>query len=125
LGGEELDEEMLGMELAEVVASQKRLIADEMTGYVYGRHDNVSSLADLVPEQGGTPRRSIVLTTWRSGSTFVGDVLNSHPASWYHYEPLLDLDIVQVRGPPLAVPAISTLKQLLNCNYTGLGELLL
>ncbi|XP_065354069.1 carbohydrate sulfotransferase 5-like [Cloeon dipterum] len=122
---EDVDEEALSAEQAESLANQRRLLADEMLGYAYGRHgDNVSSLADLVPEQGGTPRRSVVLTTWRSGSTFVGDVLNSHPASWYHYEPLLDLDIVQVRGPPLADRAQFTLKQLLNCNYTGLDHYL-
>jgi len=121
---EELDEEVLSLEMDDALGSQRRLVADEMIGYVFNRHgDNVTSLADLVPELGGTPRRSMVLTTWRSGSTFVGDVLNSHPASWYHYEPLLDLDIVQVRGKPLAAPALHSLKQLLNCNYTDLGKL--
>lgn len=80
------------------------------------------ALADLVPELGGRPVRSVILTTWRSGSTFLGDVLNSHPANFYHYEPLLDYDIVQVRGPPLADAAIDRLKSLLHCNYSNLGK---
>ena len=37
---------------------------------------------------GGTPARAIIISTWRSGSTFMGDLLKSHPAAYYHYEPL-------------------------------------
>jgi hypothetical protein len=70
---------------------------------------------------GGTPVRSLIITTWRSGSTFLGDVLNSHPGNYYHYEPLLDYDIVQIRGEPLASGAIRNLRNLLNCNYTNMG----
>jgi hypothetical protein len=72
----------------------------------------------------GTPVRSLIITTWRSGSTFLGDVLNSHPGNYYHYEPLLDYDIVQIRGEPLASGAIKNLRHLLNCNYTSMGMLL-
>lgn len=82
------------------------------------------SLEDLVPELGGMPIRNLIITTWRSGSTFLGDILNSHPANFYHYEPLLDYEIVQIREEPKAGEAIGVLKNLLNCNYTGLGELL-
>lgn len=42
------------------------------------------------------------------------------PGNFYHYEPLLNYGIVQVRGPPYADGAILTLKNLLNCNYTDL-----
>ena len=27
-------------------------------------------------------------TTWRSGSTFLGDLLNHYPGSFYYFEPL-------------------------------------
>lgn len=63
------------------------------------------------------------MTSWRSGSTFLGDVLNSIPANFYHYEPLLDYDIIQIRGPPLAEEALKRLKDLLTCNYAPLGML--
>jgi hypothetical protein len=79
------------------------------------------SLEDLVPDMSGTPVRSLIITTWRSGSTFLGDVLNSHPGNYYHYEPLLDYEIVQIRGEPLATGAIKNLRNLLNCNYTDMG----
>jgi len=78
----------------------------------------------FVPENGGTPIRSVVVSTWRSGTTFVGDLLNSVPGNYYHYEPLLDYDIIQIRGPPSAEQALRILKHLLHCNYTPLGKCL-
>lgn len=62
----------------------------------------------------------VILSTWRSGSTFLGDILNSMPGNYYHYEPLLFYDIRQIRGPPESPEAIDTLRHLLKCNYTGL-----
>ncbi|XP_060524000.1 carbohydrate sulfotransferase 5-like [Cylas formicarius] len=73
---------------------------------------------------GGQPLRTIIVTTWRSGSTFLGDVLNSLPGNYYHYEPLLHYGIMQIRGPPHADTAIKTLKNLLNCDYTDLENYL-
>lgn len=69
----------------------------------------------------------MVLSTWRSGSTFFGEILNALPGSYYHYEPLAYFDAVKkdfylgkVRGPPYSKDAIFTLSQLLKCNYTNL-----
>ena len=73
-------------------------------------------------ERGGRPLRSIVLTSWRSGSTFLGEVINAHPATYYHYEPLLDFGIIQVRGSPLAEMALKNIEALLKCNYTNMGQ---
>lgn len=46
------------------------------------------------------------------------------PGNYYHYEPLLDFDIIQVRDEPLATKAISNLKHLLNCDYAALTDYL-
>lgn len=67
---------------------------------------------------------AVILSTWRSGSTFLGDILNAMPGNYYHYEPLLYYDIQQVRGPPESTEAVNTLRQLLKCNYTGLDQYL-
>uniref|UniRef100_A0A1B6L2T0 Uncharacterized protein n=1 Tax=Graphocephala atropunctata TaxID=36148 RepID=A0A1B6L2T0_9HEMI len=117
----------LTAEIEEVLVEQRSLIAEEMSDYHYpaGKYNlSAKSLRELVPESGGVPVRSLVLTTWRSGSTFLGEVLNSHPSTFYHYEPLLDYDIVQIRGPPLAVGAIQRLENLLRCNYSNLEHYL-
>lgn len=79
---------------------------------------------DLTLAAGGQPVRSIVITTWRSGSTFLGEVLNALPENFYHYEPLLDYGIVQIRGPPLAESAINNLKRLLKCDYYDMNNYL-
>ncbi|XP_022919592.1 carbohydrate sulfotransferase 5-like [Onthophagus taurus] len=83
-----------------------------------------AKLKDYQLSYGGTPLRSIILTTWRSGSTFLGDVLNALPGNYYHYEPLLHFGIVRVRGPPLARSALNTLRKLLACDYKDLGDYL-
>ncbi|XP_026668519.1 carbohydrate sulfotransferase 5-like isoform X2 [Ceratina calcarata] len=114
-------------EVQEVVDQQWRAIEKDMEGYNYpnGRYGvNVSKLEDLVLEKGGRPMRSVILTSWRSGSTFLGDVVNAHPANFYHYEPLLDFGIVQIRGPPLADEALKNLESLLRCNFSDLDRYL-
>ncbi len=50
-------------------------------------------LKDYTLVTGGQPVKALVVTTWRSGSTFLGDIMNAHPATYYHYEPLLHFDI--------------------------------
>ncbi|XKL67502.1 hypothetical protein PGB90_002993 [Kerria lacca] len=100
---------------------------NELIGYTL--HSNfvgssIENFSKFIPENGGTPIRSIIVTTWRSGSTFVGDVLNSVPANFYHYEPLLDYEIIQIRGPPLAEEVLERIKNLLNCNYAPLDRYL-
>ncbi|KAF4525473.1 hypothetical protein B566_EDAN004885 [Ephemera danica] len=105
------------------LSMQRKMIESEMKNFNYRKH-NCSSLDDLVPELGGTPIRSVLVTTWRSGSTFLGGILGSHPGDWHNYEPLLHMGIVQIRGSPLAIPAITTLQQLLQCKYDDLSDLL-
>ena len=33
-------------------------------------------------------KKILIVTTWRSGSTFLGDLLNHYPGTWYAFEPL-------------------------------------
>lgn len=46
------------------------------------------------------------------------------PANFYHYEPLLNYDIIQIRGAPNASTALRNLRQLLSCNYTNMDDYL-
>jgi len=70
------------------------------------------------------PRHSLVVTTWRSGSTFLGDVLLAHPATFYHYEPLLDFGIMRVRGGEEGRRAVANLRRLLRCDYSNMERYL-
>lgn len=64
------------------------------------------------------------MSTWRSGSTFLGDILNAISNTYYYYEPLLYYKNHQIRSPSESSGAINTVRQLLSCNYTGLTEYL-
>lgn len=104
-------------EMKQVVNVQRKELFNEMAGYKYFDRTKANPLNDLIPEEGGKPVRSIVITTWRSGSTFIGGILNSHPATYHFSEPLTDFRTVQIRDEPYATPAIKALKNLLTCNY--------
>ena len=114
----------LSVTIDDVLNYQRNVIAeDEMKYYEFpnGKFDvEAKNLQELTPETGGNPMRSIIVTTWRSGSTFLGDVLNAMPGNYYHYEPLLNFDIIQIRGPPHERTALENLRRLLKCNYTGM-----
>ncbi|KAH9632145.1 hypothetical protein HF086_006579 [Spodoptera exigua] len=80
------------------------------------------SLEDLVMESGGHPIRTLVISSWRSGSTFLGDLVNSIPSNYYHYEPLLMYGTKQLRRPTDATEALSIVRRMFKCNFEGLEE---
>ncbi|XP_013183328.1 carbohydrate sulfotransferase 4 [Amyelois transitella] len=82
----------------------------------------VQKLDDLLLESGGKPIRSVIVSTWRSGTTFLGEVLNAMPGNFYHYEPFLKFEIVQIRGLPLSTEALSNIKNMLRCNFEGMED---
>ncbi|XP_047473922.1 uncharacterized protein LOC125028568 isoform X1 [Penaeus chinensis] len=73
---------------------------------------------------GEAPLRILLVTTWRSGSTFLGQVLAHHPAVFQHYEPLSPQGIKQVRSGRDAIQAQQLLHRLLDCRYEGMDEYL-
>ncbi|XP_022828146.1 carbohydrate sulfotransferase 4-like [Spodoptera litura] len=80
------------------------------------------ALEHLVLESGGQPLRSLIISTWRSGTTFLGELLNAIPGTYYHYEPLLKYGIVQIRGPPDGDKAIKNIKSMMKCDYKNLED---
>lgn len=109
----------LSAKIAAAIASEKGFLAEDLAGF---ESVNGEPLESLVMGEGGQPVRALVTTTWRSGSTFLGDIMTAHPGTFYHYEPLLHYDIVQARTGALAQDAVRTLKDLMHCNYTNLSE---
>lgn len=117
----------LSISIEDILSYQRQQIADEMSYYEYpnGKFGvDAAKLEDLTPETNGNPMRSIIITSWRMGSTFLGDILNALPGNYYHYEPLLTFEIMQIRGAPHAKQAVRSLKKLLKCNYTDSWEYL-
>ncbi|XP_030758231.1 carbohydrate sulfotransferase 4-like [Sitophilus oryzae] len=107
--------------IEELVNIQRTKLQRELQDY---KLPDRESLANLTIEDGGQPIRTVIITTWRSGSTFLGDILNALPGNYYHYEPLLDYGIIQIRGPPYSESALNVMKSLLNCDYTNLQRYL-
>ena len=58
----------------------------------------------------------------KSGIVLSGDIITVNPATYYHYEPLGHYDITQARSGAMADDAVRILKDLMHCNYTGLGK---
>ena len=50
--------------------------------FIEGNH----SIGDIIPVQHS--KNILILTTWRSGSTFLGDLLNHYMGTFYYFEPL-------------------------------------
>ncbi|XP_066983955.1 carbohydrate sulfotransferase 5-like [Macrobrachium rosenbergii] len=69
----------------------------------------------------GYPRVVILWTTWRSGSTFLGDLLVSAvPETFYSYEPLLPYGVRILRANDnTANDAFAYLGDLFRCNLTN------
>ena len=107
-------------EIEYIIQRERVRIARSLANYTY--KDSKTHLSDHLMEAGGKPIRAMIATTWRSGSTFLGDILISHPATFYHYEPLLHFGIEQVREGIKAREAQRVLKSLFNCDYSNLGE---
>ena len=100
------------------ISKESQFLEEDLAGF---ESVNGDPLDNYRMSKGGAPVRALVTTTWRSGSTFLGDIMTSHPGTFYHYEPLLHYDIVQARSGALATDAVRTLKNLMHCNYTHLG----
>lgn len=107
--------------VGEMIRSQRHQIASELSDY---RWIKGTRLENYTLALGGTPYRTVIVTTWRSGSTFLGDVFNALPGNFYHYEPLLDYGIMQVREPPHSTSAVRVLRKLLHCDYYNLEHYL-
>ena len=63
-------------------------------------------------------------STWRSGSTFLAEILTSSQPSFYHYEPLLQFNVTQVRGsdtPARKHSAYRIVNKLFDCDFYDLG----
>lgn len=73
---------------------------------------------------GETPLRVLLVTTWRSGSTFLGQALASHPAVFQHYEPFSPRGMRQLRSGREAFQAQQLLHRLLDCQFEGQTEYL-
>lgn len=60
--------------------------------------------------------RTVIFSSWRSGSTFIGDIFNNLPANYYDYEPFDAYGVVQMK-PNLENATF--IRDLLSCNFSS------
>lgn len=90
-------------------------LAEEMDFFQYPNGENgieASKLSELVPELNGTSIKSYIVTKSRSGSSFLGDLLNSVPGSFYFFEPLIVSNFT-------GAPSVEYLKKIFHCDFVN------
>lgn len=106
---------------------QRNNISSEMRHYDYPKGKfgvSARNLKDLTPETGGTPIRSVIVTTYRSGSTFLGDILQAIPGSYFFFEPFVNQTISALYESEDVGPILDHAKRLLNCDFTKMNHYL-
>lgn len=64
----------------------------------------------------------VILSYWRSGSSFFGGIFHSIPESYYTFEPLMYLGTIKIRDSTNLTRGLDTLHHILRCNYTGMDD---
>ena len=59
----------------------------------------------------------LILSTWKSGSSVVADLLASHPAAFVHLEPFSYIGVRRMRKPEQLEKAAAIISELFNCDY--------
>lgn len=72
-------------------------------------------VGQTVPDH--SARHVLILTTWRSGSTFLGDLLNHYPGTFYYFEPLHYYERATDQRKSLPYTDLQFLKSLYKCNF--------
>ena len=63
--------------------------------------------------------RGLIATTWRSGSTLTGELMNSFPGSFYSYEPLSFSFLDRIyEQENYKASTVNVLKGIFQCNFT-------
>ena len=71
----------------ERVLIKPKLLSESVPNYYVG---------DVVPAMHA--KHILIVSSWRSGSTFLGDILNHYPGTFYTFEPLIYGDALYMPG---------------------------
>jgi hypothetical protein len=105
--------------IEKILEKTRTKIRIELSNYNFST-SGAHNLEDLLMESGGKPVRSLIISTWRSGTTFLGELLNAMPGNYYNYEPFLWYQIIQIRGPPYSDKALKYMKNMMKCNHDSM-----
>ncbi|XP_047497871.1 carbohydrate sulfotransferase 4-like isoform X1 [Penaeus chinensis] len=96
------------------------------------RHTIKKEFLNSIPDTDFTPgevvpplqvRRVIILSTWRSGSSFLGDLLKSYPGTYFSFEPLHHLlKNLHLQEGPLVDVVLNLLRSIMTCDLSQQEE---
>ncbi|XP_023333319.1 carbohydrate sulfotransferase 5 [Eurytemora carolleeae] len=69
-------------------------------------------------------RRILIVSSWRSGSSFLGGLFESHPGMMYVFEPLHDLEDKIARSANECKMSVNRLTSLFLCNFYNMTSYL-
>ena len=73
-------------------------------------------------------RNILIVTTWRSGSTFLGDILKAYPGTFYSFEPLHSLlgnnRFNEEEGEEMQQKIIKRIRNIMECNLKDQDDFL-
>ncbi|XP_021953607.2 carbohydrate sulfotransferase 6-like [Folsomia candida] len=99
---------------ARVIYNLRQSMRTDLQGF------NISWQKDHIPDFGGKPIRNIIVSTWRSGSTFLAELVSSHPGTLLIFEPFMYMESERIRTKAEVSNGITMSKSSFNCyfNYT-------
>lgn len=116
----------LDLNISQILKFQRHNIRHDMHNFIFP-NGRLHDLDALTMETGGNPIRTIIVATWRSGSTFLGDLLKSIPGSYYFFEPFLDSGLHRYHKADNLEErqfALRHLKKLLSCDFNDMDSYL-
>jgi len=62
-------------------------------------------------------KRILIVSSWRTGSSFLGDLILSAPSVFYSYEPLHFVDEKFNQSPPTLNQSVALVRNIFNCKF--------
>lgn len=81
---------------------------------------NAKTFNDLIPKTGGNPVINVIISTFRSGSTFMEEIFRSFPGTFLHHEVLMHYGSIRITNETQSVQGAADVHQMFHCNYEGL-----
>lgn len=79
---------------------------------------NSSNWDDLTPQTGGRPIINLIVTSFRSGSHFMEEFLNTIPGTFVHHETLFYYSGIRLTNSELSKKAALDIQEILHCDYS-------
>lgn len=85
---------------------------------------NPDEIVHKIPALGGNPQRVLIIASWRTGSTFLSELIASNLRNmrYFAYEPLLANFKNRVSSAPETQEAIDLLDNVMNCRYENVVD---